>query len=166
MINKLTDKQLMILVVAGLIIFFVLGKEVKDLFKSLNPFAKSDEEEKGDKKIKDSIITNPNKNYWTPRYWQDKSKTEGVQKILTKATAEELAKRLWDSISWYPGGDDIAKAEGVFKNLLYKTQVSFLADTFQKLYKKDMLSFLIDKLDTKDQKEALNRILTFTSKLN
>jgi hypothetical protein len=164
--NKLTDKQLMILVVAGLIIFFVLGKEVKDLLKGLNPFAKSDEEKQSDKKIKDSIISNPNKNYWTPRYWQDKSKTEGVQKILTKATAEELAKRLWDSISWYPGGDDISKAEGVFKNLLYKTQVSFLSDTFQKLYKKDMLSFLIEKLDTKEQKEALNRILTFTSKLN
>jgi hypothetical protein len=35
--NKLTDKQLAILVVAGLIIFFVLGKEVKDLLKGLNP---------------------------------------------------------------------------------------------------------------------------------
>ena len=164
--NKLTDKQLMILVVAGLIIFFVLGKEVKDLLKGLNPFAKSDEEKEIDKKIKDSIISNPNKNYWTSRYWQDKSKTEGVQKILTKATAEEYAKRIYDALSWYPIFEDATKAEAVFKNLLYKTQVSFLSDTFQKLYKKDLLSFLIQELDSREQKENLNRILDFTSKLN
>jgi hypothetical protein len=164
--NKLTDKQLAILVVAGLIIFFVLGKEVKDLLKGLNPFAKSDEEKANDKKIKDQLERNPKNDYWTPRYWQDKSKTEGVQKILTKATAEEYAKRIYDALSWYPVFEDATKAEGVFKNLLYKTQVSFLADTFQKLYKKDLLSFLIEELDSKEQKENLNRILTFTSKLN
>jgi hypothetical protein len=166
MINKLTDKQLMILVVAGLIIFFVLGKEVKNLLKGLNPFAKSDEEKESDKKIMDSIITNPKKDYWSPRYWRDQYKANGVQQILTKAKAEQLSKNLKDSISWFPFPDDTAKAEGVFKNLLYKTQVSFLSETFYNLYNIDMLSFLIDKLDTKEQKEALNRILTFTSKLN
>lgn len=84
-------------------------------------------------------------------------------KIFTSAYAQELAKTVWDSVGY--AWDTPNKAAGAIKQCKCKTQVSFLADTFQKKYSVDLLTWLHNKFDRDEQKIVLNQILAYVDAL-
>jgi hypothetical protein len=61
-------------------------------------------------------------------------------KLITRQTAENLAKRLYDSFGYF--SDDEAGIYSVFSTLRTQSQVSFLADVFSQVYKEDLLEFM------------------------
>jgi hypothetical protein len=63
-----------------------------------------------------------------------------IMKLLTIATAESYAKQLYDAMGVF--GDDESKVYGVFRNLKTQSQLSFLAEIFQRKYKMDLLDYL------------------------
>ena len=58
------------------------------------------------------------------------------------AQANAKAKAIEESIGYTKLKPDYSKILAIFKTLNYKTQVSFLAQQFQALYKKDLLEYL------------------------
>ena len=61
-------------------------------------------------------------------------------KLITRQTAENLAKRLYDSFGYFY--DDEAGITSVFSALRTQSQVSFLAEVFSQVYKQDILEFM------------------------
>jgi len=80
-----------------------------------------------------------NKQPFHPGYY----KTQGVgAKLMTVASAQGLAKTLRNAIgSTYTLSNESAILT-VFKSMKAKSQVSFLAEQYQKLYNKDLLTDL------------------------
>ena len=78
---------------------------------------------------------------WKPAFWKRKPAT-----ILTRATAENYAKKVYDALNWY--ADDTAAVSGVFSALKTQAQVSFLADVFNQKYNADLLTYLQEGSDT------------------
>ena len=75
---------------------------------------------------------------FSPRYWKSFKKPF----ILTNAAAESFVKKLYDSVSGSLFGDDLNTIYGVFRQLKYKTQVSYLAQYFFNKYKVDLVETL------------------------
>ena len=76
------------------------------------------------------------KSAFSPNYWRKFKKA----KILTKAQADAKATKLYESITYTGPKYDTILA--IFKTLLYKTQVSYLAAYFAAKYKVDLLDYL------------------------
>ena len=60
--------------------------------------------------------------------------------ILTAASAQALAKKIYDAFGFFY--DNEAEAKNVFRQLKTKSQVAFLAQTFSNLYGKDLLEYI------------------------
>jgi hypothetical protein len=103
---------------------------------------------------------------FSPLYYKALEKRAGKNqavKLITQATREKWTKQIRDGIgAMY---DSPAQIEGVFQNLSYKSQVSFLTERFNQRYQTDLLSWLTEKLDTTAQKEALLRITQYVNGL-
>ena len=99
-------------------------------------------------------------NWFTPTY--HKSGKTGT-KYVTRAKAEELAKLLNESVGYIY--DDPGKAAGAIKQLQFKSQVSFVADVFQQVYKKDLKTYLDQGFDTEEQKKSLLDIYNYVKGL-
>ena len=82
--------------------------------------------------------TSGSKSPFSPLYWKSFKKAH----ILTQAQSMAKAKGIWDSFDNY--GENYEKVLAIFKTLSYKTQVSYLAQVFQTMYKADLLQFLKD----------------------
>lgn len=82
--------------------------------------------------------TSGQKSPFSPLYWRSIRNAKLMQQKL--ATAK--AKGIWDSFDNF--GEDYEKILAIFKSLSYKTQVSFLADNFARIYQQDLLQFLKD----------------------
>jgi hypothetical protein len=97
--------------------------------------SKSAEEQQLSKEIDvaSTSITSP----FSPRYWKEAK----VKTIITTDALNKLVSTLYDAQSSFTG-DDEASIYNVFRQLKYKTQVSYLADAFQKNYKFDLLESL------------------------
>lgn len=78
---------------------------------------------------------------WKPAFYKNKP---GAL-ILTRAAAEDYAKRIYDALNWY--ADDTAAVNAVFNELKTKTQVSFLAEVFMQKYNQDLLTYLQEGSD-------------------
>jgi hypothetical protein len=94
---------------------------------------------------KNSPINNP----FDPRYIAaiqaaNKGKT---MHYLTSATAQALAKKIYDSVSFWNLTDKTEDIQYAFSTVAYKTQVAQIAATFQQMYKKDLLTFLKYDID-------------------
>lgn len=66
---------------------------------------------------------------------------------MTTASAQALAKKIYDSVGFWTGilpsaKDYTHEIQAAFATIGYKTQVAQLAQVFQQLYKKDLLTFL------------------------
>jgi hypothetical protein len=61
-------------------------------------------------------------------------------KLLTVATADQYAKRIYDAMGYI--SDDEAAVYSVFRSLSTQSQVSFLAERFRIKYGVDLLQFL------------------------
>lgn len=75
---------------------------------------------------------------FSPRYWTQAKKPVN---IITVKALSNFIKTLYDAQSSFTG-DDEAAIYNVFRQLKYKTQVSYLADAYQKKYKFDLLESL------------------------
>jgi len=78
---------------------------------------------------------------WKPSFYKRAGAT-----LLTRATAENYAKRIYDALNWY--ADDTAAVNGVFSALKTQSQVSFLAEVFNQKYNADLLTYLSEGSDT------------------
>lgn len=97
---------------------------------------------------------------FSPRFYQLAPKGA---KLFTKAGAQKIAKQIYDAIGIiYDSPENIT---GAIKQCFTQSQVSFLADTFNQLYSKDLLSYLTEKLDTAEQKQTLSDIITYVNEL-
>jgi len=83
-----------------------------------------------------TLQTSGEKSPFSPLYWR---LVRGAY-LLPIAQANAKAKAIFNAITYT--GNDYAKILAIFKTLTYKTQVSFLAQQFQALYKQDLLEYL------------------------
>lgn len=90
-----------------------------------------------------------NTNPWNTQYWREPFKNGGKTFTLDIPEAKAKAKSIYDSLGFFTW-DDEAKVIAVFSALKYKSQVSFLADQFYKLYKLDLFNYIEEYLDQKD----------------
>lgn len=89
--------------------------------------------------------TEPRLNPWNPNYWKQLRDQNKGKRVLTvtPASTEKIITVLYDAIhQWVPVAPDSEKILGVFSTVQYKSQISWLADAFQKKYNKDLLTFL------------------------
>lgn len=75
--------------------------------------------------------------FWSPNFW--KSAPQGSL-ILTNAAAQADAKAIYNATGFFDDSEDNIKA--VFRGLKTQSQASYLADTFQQVYKADLLAWL------------------------
>jgi hypothetical protein len=121
---------------SGIALYFVY-KAVKGTTNFLN--ITSSKEDKTAQKI---ITSTPQKNPFNPSFWKEikpKGNLKRVQLIKVN-TAENLSKQLRNAIGYFTS--DYTQVMGVFSQLKYKSQVSFLSDYFQKKYKDDLFQYL------------------------
>lgn len=117
-------------VAAGIVVYLGYDKVIKPLLQKLG-IQKSEAEINIEQESIDP--GSPfNVNFW-------KQAPAGA-KLLKVADAQKYAKDIWDSVGWFY--DDFEKVYSIFKQLRFQSQVSFLADTFQQQYKKDLLAWL------------------------
>lgn len=109
---------------------YILYKPIKALFDTFGITQSATEQ-----KVQ-TIQTSGSKSPFSPLYY--KSFKRAV--LMPVAQANAKAKAIFDSITYF--GNDYSKILAIFKTLNYKTQVSFLAQQFQALYKKDLLEYL------------------------
>ena len=109
---------------------YILYKPIKALFDTFGITQSKTQEQV------QSLQTSGVKSPFSPLYY----KGVRLAKLLTIAQANAKAKAIYDSITYL--GNDYAKILAIFKTLTYKTQVSFLAQQFQALYKQDLLEYL------------------------
>ncbi len=160
--KKGQDIGLILIVLAGIvIIFLVIYNYTKGIGSVLEMIGLKDDKE--DKAIEDRLNINLNKaedaGYWKPTLWQQK---KGCQ-ILTQSASQKLADQIYNSVGYFT--DTPEQAVSAFKQLKYKSQVSYLVDRFNALHQLDLKTFLNNRFDTTEQKKALNDIYNYTSKL-
>ena len=157
--NKNNDLILMLAV--GIIAYLLiskLGTGLQNIFGSIGIGNTTADEERIDeieKKEKKG-------NYFLPSYFQKAPKNRRAM-LFTRATADKLAKQIFDSVGIVY--DTPNQALAAFKQCKYKTQVSFLAFVFQQNHKRDLQTWLSDKFDTDAQQSVYLKILEYTSQL-
>ena len=83
----------------------------------------------------DTASTDPG-SPWSPAMY----KRVQNARIMTRDSAAKLASELYNSFGVFNDCEECAIA--VFKKLSFRTQVSFLAETFAQIYGQDMLTFI------------------------
>jgi hypothetical protein len=125
--NFLKDNQS--LIIGGVVLYLVYTKILKPVSETFG-LSKSDEEKNVEKEI--TTINSP----WNPRYWR----TGQSQKIITTEQVNKFINTIWNAPGYFY--DDFDAVLGVFKQLKYKSQVSYLAEKFYQQKGKDLLSWL------------------------
>ena len=111
-------------------------------------------------KLKGQVESRPAlSDYWKPTFFQS-APVGYTALILTQAYAESLARRLYTATGIF--NDEETKIYAVFRELKYRTQVSYLAYTVNRLYQKDLYSWL-DKDVLNDNEFPI--VLQITEKL-
>jgi hypothetical protein len=134
-LKKIQDSPILpyaIIGVGGVAIYFIY-KSIRGTTDLLD-ITKSKE----DKQALQQIIQNDNA--WSSNYW--KSFKNGKVQLIKQVEAERLRKIIVNSISRVPFMTNNSAILSVFKNLKYKTQVSFFADYFLKKENVDLLSYI------------------------
>ena len=120
----------------GVALYFVIksGKSVTDFLHIT-----TSKEEQAAQNI---ITSEPKKNPFSPLFYKQIKAKGNLKKVqlLKVSAAENLSKQLRDSIGYV--SSDYSKVLAVFSQLKYKSQVSFLADYFQKKYKDDLFQYI------------------------
>ena len=99
------------------------------------------------------------KDYWNPSFYQ-KPPNGYDSIILTQAWVDGLAAKIWNAAGWF--NDDEEAIYGAFRQLDYRTHVSFLARRFFDRYGKDLYTWLRDSVLSSSE---LNTVLQITNKL-
>ena len=150
--------------VAVLVIVFVV---ISKTFGGINAFLeavglKETEDEKKQRELLEGNIQGSldDSSPWSPRFYKS---APGAATLVTKATADANAKKIWDSVGAVY--DDPEAGLAAIKNMPTQAAVSFLADRFESLYNRDLLGWLQIKYDTSHQKEVLNQMFKYVSNL-
>ncbi len=160
--QKSQDLAYILIVVSIVIIaFLILNKTFKGTDSVLEALGlKDDAEEKATNNL---LAKNKNKaenaGYWTAALYKSKAGC----KLVPRAVAEKLADTIYNSVGYFT--DSPGEAVGAFKQLKYKSQISWLVDIFFQKHKLDLKTFLNERFDTDEQKTALNDIYNYTEKL-
>jgi hypothetical protein len=124
--QEINPNIILIAAAAGLVYFG--GSKLASLFS----FGNSEEDKANSAALKQL----QNSNVLSPNYY----KQIPYAHLLTMASAESLAKIIYDAKGIF--NDDEAAVYGVFQQLSYKTQVSFLSEVFFTKYKVSLLGFI------------------------
>lgn len=148
-------------------VLLVVAKPLKALFEGLN-VSDTEAEKENRKNVEQLEKSGVSSNYWAPRYYKEllqfAAKRKQKVNLLTVASADALCKRIYESVGTFT--DKPAQGLSAFKQLKTKSQVSFLAERFSKLYRADLLGWLNEKYDTNAQQSILNQILAYTNSLS
>lgn len=129
MAKQIDQKTILTIGAVGLGIY-ILYKPIKALFDTFGITQSATAE------AVQQAQTSGAKSPFSPLYWRS---VKGAH-LIPVAQANAKAKAIFDSITYT--GNDYSKILAIFKTLSYKTQVSFLAQQFQFLYKQDLLEYL------------------------
>ena len=99
------------------------------------------------------------KNYFSPTYLQQLMKQGGRTALMTQNDVARQVKDLYDSKGIF--NDDETKLYGAIKRFKYKSQISQVADAFNKKYNKDLAFYLNSFLNESE----LSRVYDFTDNL-
>jgi hypothetical protein len=145
---KPENAKAIVIVIAALVILFFLLYWISKTFGGLSKLfgglgsaigiSDSPEQAAQKKAIEDAknaanVTTSP----WSPVFYQN---APAGARLFTQSATDDYAKTIWDSVGLF--SLDISEVVGVFRNFVAKSQVSFLADRFNKLYNKDLISWL------------------------
>jgi len=127
---KKIDTQTIVTIGAVGLGIYILYKPIKALFDTFGITQSATSQ------AVTTLQTSGTKSPFSPLYWR----TVRGAHLLPLAQANAKAQAIFDAITYT--GNDYAKILAIFKTLTYKTQVSFLAQQFQALYKQDLLEYL------------------------
>jgi hypothetical protein len=96
--------------------------------------------------------------YWSPAYWNNVAKKYGTATTIGANVANNLATALWDATGIF--NDDEEAIYGVFRQLTYLSQISYLAQVFYAKYNQDLYGYLSNHLNN----DELNNIANIVSK--
>ena len=116
-------------IVIGILIIYMVYKFFLSIGQKLNII--DDEQD-----VAATSLVEDKGNIFSPNYWKNKKNA----KVLTTSSARALAKNLYDASGVF--NDNEEAVYGVFRQLNYKTQVSWLSYIFYKQYGEDMLQYL------------------------
>jgi hypothetical protein len=156
-------KQEAILAIVAIVIAYFLFKDIQNMLK--NGLAKIGIGSSTSEDKVDTLIDKEKKHTqeaFSPLYWDKVPK--GKKSVLIKM---EQAKKYCDQISHAIGYiyDNEEEIVAVFKQLKYKTQVSWLCKVWSDTNKSDLFNYLNDKLDRPKQREAWLEIVSYVDKL-
>lgn len=123
------NKKEIIEIVIGVIIIFLVYKVAKSMLQKLNLVADEKDEAAA------SLVEDKG-NIFSPNYWKGK---KGA-KILTTNVARDMSKRIYNAAGTF--NDNEEAVYGVFRQLTYKTQLSWLSYMFYKQYGEDLLQYI------------------------
>jgi hypothetical protein len=100
-----------------------------------------------------------NNSAWSPGYY----KLYPGATLITVASAQMLAKRIYDSVGYIY--DTPSQALSAIKQINSKVKFSFMSEQFTKAHQLDLLSWMEQKFDTKEQKRIFAEALDYVSGL-
>ena len=132
-------RQEIIIGIVALVLVFLIFKGIKDSFKNLfgtfgigsttEDDARESEIEKIEKKA----------NEFSPTYWKNPPKGR-IAQLMTIASTNAIIKNIESGIGYV--WDTPEKILGSFRQLKYKTQVSWISDNWQKKHGTDLQAYL------------------------
>jgi hypothetical protein len=137
---------------------YILYKPFKALFETIG-ITKS-ETEKNITQQQSGGVKSP----FSPLYWRQFKNA----RLIKQVNAQAKAKVIHEAITWT--GPKFDRILAIFKTLSYKTQVSFLADVFAKMYGVDLLDYLQNGksnflVHNALREDSLNTILQLVDKM-
>ncbi len=88
------------------------------------------------------------KNYTSPNFWKIAPPVNKLVVLLTTNAVNTLIKDIWRSVGFFNDCEECII--GVFKQLNYKTQYSYLAQKFYEQKGKDLTAFLKEHFNDKE----------------
>ena len=158
--NEQTGKFFIYIAVI-IVAFIVLNK----IFGGLNGFLegiglKDSKDKLKDKASVDAANANASGSPFNPNLYKN---APGGTTIFTSATANSLAKQVYDSNGWFY--DTPEQAEAAFKQANSKVKVSQICDAMNTLYKIDAFEWMKRTFDTSAQIKVLASIIDYANKL-
>lgn len=165
-INK--SKGIVVLV-GGLVVvvlFVIFFSKIMQFFKGIGEGVGLSDSKEGkdnakfiDKNVKQSQqqgVDNP----FNPNFYKGRNVNAT---IITTASANSIAKRIYDSVGYLY--DSPGKASAAFHLLKTQAQISFVSEIFNNRYNLDLLTWLNDKFDVNGQREYLRNIIEYVNSL-
>ncbi len=162
--DKYKGISMLIIVVAVIALAFIV---VNKVFGGINGILEglglkdSEEEIRLNSDLENFLrdTSNPT-NPFSPAFYKN---APADSKLFKSAFADQLARQIYDSVGVFY--DDPESALAAIKQCTTKSQVSFISDRFNVMFKKDLITWLDQKFDTNNQKRILREIYSYAASL-